>query len=197
MPVISGITFSVLTVNKVYRSALPEQSAEIYAATPVVLIRFELFKVKKDFADENPTHPVTFLHAVIYIASTIRLVVPDIEPNVAVITDVLVTKLTPVARPAVLIVATASVADVQVTSDVISLVVLSEYVPVAVNCCVPALVIDGLAGVIAIDESVAEPPHDANTPKTNIKKTEPGLLKLICWPPFFNIYYYTSSQLKE
>ena len=77
---------------------------------------------------------------------------PDIEPNFAVIADV--PALVPVANPFVSIVATEFVADVQVTEDVRSLVVLSEYVPVAVSCWVVLLTIDGATGVTAIDDSV-------------------------------------------
>ena len=54
-----------------------------------------------------------------------------------------------------MIVATVVVADAQVTDAVRFCVLLSLYVPVAVNCCVAPLLIDGFAGVTAIDCSVA------------------------------------------
>src|ERR1022692_4661804 len=57
---------------------------------------------------------------------------------------------TPVANPAALIVPAAGVDDVQVTELVRFCVLESLYVPVAVNCCVPATTIEGLAGVTAI-----------------------------------------------
>ena len=62
---------------------------------------------------------------------------------------------TPVASPAVLIVATDDVADAQVTWLVRFCVELSENVPVAVNCWVAPAVMLGLAGVTAIDCRVA------------------------------------------
>lgn len=86
--------------------------------------------------------------------------------------------LTHVAIPVAAIVATDVVADAQVTDEVMSFVVLSEYVPVAVNCVVVVVLIDGLAGVTAIDESVGalppEPPQAekiitvSNMPKPQI-----------------------------
>ncbi len=65
----------------------------------------------------------------------------------------------PVARPfeplALLIGAVAEFDDVQVTDAVRSCVLLSLYVPVAVNCSVVPLAILGFGGVIASDTSVA------------------------------------------
>jgi hypothetical protein len=67
-------------------------------------------------------------------AVTDRFVLPDIAPDVAWI-DV---NPMPVeaARPAVLIVATAVDEEPHLTVDVKFCVLLLEYVPVAVNCCV-------------------------------------------------------------
>ena len=59
------------------------------------------------------------------------------------------------ARPAVLIVATVAAEELHVAVLLRFCVVPSVYVPVAVNCCVPPLAIDGFAGVTAIDTSVA------------------------------------------
>jgi hypothetical protein len=59
------------------------------------------------------------------------------------------------AKPALLIVATAVLLEVQVTVLVKSRVVLSLYVPVAVNCCVVPLAIEGFVGVTAIEVSDA------------------------------------------
>jgi hypothetical protein len=61
----------------------------------------------------------------------------------------------PVARPAAVIVATDGVAEAHVTLLVTFCVLLSLKVPVAVNCCVAPLVMLGLAGVTAMDCSVA------------------------------------------
>ena len=60
-----------------------------------------------------------------------------------------------VASPAALMVAMLVLDDVQATSDVMSCVLLSEYVPVALNCCPLPAVRVGFAGVTAIDTSVA------------------------------------------
>ena len=63
----------------------------------------------------------------------------------------------PVASPAAEMVATAGVADAQVTWPVRSSVVLSEKVPMAVNDSVVPSVMLGLAGVTAIDCRIAGP----------------------------------------
>src|SRR5579871_2865800 len=74
-------------------------------------------------------------------------------PDVALI--VLVPTATAVAKPPVVIVAVEVVPDAHVTDAVRFCVLLSVNVPVAVNCCVAPLPIDGFAGVTAIDFSVA------------------------------------------
>jgi len=84
---------------------------------------------------------------------TVRTVEPLTLPSVAEI--VLVPVFTPVASPPAVIVATEVVAEVHVTEPVKFCVELSLNVPVAVNCCVAPLAIDGLAGVTAIDCSAA------------------------------------------
>jgi len=82
-------------------------------------------------------------------AVTVSTVEPTTDPDVALI--VLVPIATPVAKPPVAMVAVAVVPDAQVTEAVTFFVLLSLYVPVAVNCCVRPLAIDGFAGVTAID----------------------------------------------
>jgi hypothetical protein len=84
---------------------------------------------------------------------TVSVVDPTTAPLVALIVDV--PAFTAVARPAALIVATVVVPDAHVTLPVRFCVELSLNVPVAVNCCVPATMSVGVAGVTAIDESVA------------------------------------------
>jgi methylglyoxal synthase len=86
-------------------------------------------------------------------AVTVRTVEPLIAPDVALIVDV--PTPAPVARPAALIVAVVVVPDDHVTLDVRFCVLPSLNVPVAVNCWVAPLVIEGFAGVTAIDCSVA------------------------------------------
>jgi hypothetical protein len=84
---------------------------------------------------------------------TVNVVLPDTEPLVAVM--VVEPAATAEASPAALIVATAVLEDAHVTCVVMFCVVLSEYVPVAVNCCVAPAWMLGFAGVTAIDVSVA------------------------------------------
>ncbi|MFT4840901.1 MAG: hypothetical protein ACI90M_001359, partial [Candidatus Azotimanducaceae bacterium] len=57
--------------------------------------------------------------------------------------------------PALLMVATAGAAELHVTVEVRSCIVLSLYVPVAVNCCVVPNAIEGVGGVTANDTSTA------------------------------------------
>src|SRR5208337_4135035 len=86
-------------------------------------------------------------------ALTVITVEPLILPSVALMVDVPVA--TAVANPPLAMVATDVVAEAQVTWLVRFCVVLSEYVPVAVNCCVCPLRTLGLPGVTAIDCSTA------------------------------------------
>ena len=86
-------------------------------------------------------------------AVTVNTVEPLIVPDVAVIVEV--PTPAPVAKPDALIVAVKVVPELQVTLEVRFCVVPSLNVPVAVNCCVVLLVIDGFAGVTAIDCKVA------------------------------------------
>jgi hypothetical protein len=60
-----------------------------------------------------------------------------------------------VANPPTVIVATDAVTELHVAPLVKFCVELSEKVPVAVNCSVAPLPIEGFAGVTAIDTSVA------------------------------------------
>ena len=76
--------------------------------------------------------------------------------DVAIIIDV--PAATDVANPlepaALLMVATEGVEEVHVTALVRFCIVLSEYVPVAVNCCVAPAMMMGLAGVTAMEINV-------------------------------------------
>jgi hypothetical protein len=88
---------------------------------------------------------------------TVRLVVPEMLPDVALI--VAEPAVTDVARPfepaALLMVATAVLDELQVTDAVRFCVVLSEYVPVAVNCWLVPGPMLGLAGVTERETRVA------------------------------------------
>ena len=84
-------------------------------------------------------------------AVTVRVVEPLIAPKAALI--VLVPVPTPFANPPEVIVATVVVSEVHVAVLVRFCVELSEKVPVAVNCFVFPLAIEGFAGVTAIDTS--------------------------------------------
>lgn len=84
-------------------------------------------------------------------AVTVRVVLPEMPPWVAVM--VAAPTVTAVARPLLLIVATEVLDEVQMTCVVISRLVPSEYVPVAVNCWLTPKGVFGLAGVKAMDNS--------------------------------------------
>ena len=88
---------------------------------------------------------------------TVRVVDPEMLPDAAVIVvePVATEAANPFEPAALLIVATPVLAELQVAAAVRSCVVLSEKVPVAVNCLAVPLAILGLVGVIAIDTSVA------------------------------------------
>ena len=86
-------------------------------------------------------------------AVTVSAVEPTTDPDVALM--VLVPTATAVAIPPAAMVAVAVVPEAQVTEAVRFCVLLSLYVPVAVNCCVRPLAIDGLVGITVIDCSVA------------------------------------------
>lgn len=86
-------------------------------------------------------------------AVTVSVVFPEILAMVAVMSDDPAAAL--LARPLAVIVATAVVPEVQMTEDVMSCVVPSEYEPVALNgSAIPTATL-GLAGVTAIDSRVA------------------------------------------
>ncbi len=91
-------------------------------------------------------------------AVTVSVVEPFIDPEVAVI--VLVPCARVDANPTLLIVATVDCEELHVTVLVRFCVLLSVYVPVAVNCCVLPLATDGFAGVTEIDESAMPVPDN-------------------------------------
>src|SRR6266436_2309625 len=62
------------------------------------------------------------------------------------------------ATPALLMMAIAVFEELQLTAPVRFWVLPLLYVPVAANCCVVPLVIEGLAGVTAIDNNVGAVP---------------------------------------
>jgi hypothetical protein len=84
---------------------------------------------------------------------TVSVVFPVMLPEVAEI--VVVPTATVVARPPAAMVAVAVLDEAQVTEAVRFCVVLSVYVPVAVNCGAIPLATLGLAGVTAIETSAA------------------------------------------
>ena len=88
---------------------------------------------------------------------TVSVVDPEIAPNVAVI--VVGPTARALARPsdprAVEIVATASSDEDQITDAVMSWVVASVKVPVAVNCCVVPFAMLGAGGSTAIETRLA------------------------------------------
>jgi len=84
---------------------------------------------------------------------TVSVVDPDMLPDAAVI--VVDPAATEAASPEALIVTAPVLDEFQAACVVRSCVVLSENVPVTVNCRFVPLAIAGLAGVIARDTSVA------------------------------------------
>jgi hypothetical protein len=86
-------------------------------------------------------------------AVIVRPVEPVIAPEVACI--VVLPVPTPVAKPVPLTVAAPVFVEVHVTALVRFNVLLSLYVPVAVNCCVAPFAIDGFTGLTAIDTRAA------------------------------------------
>ena len=86
-------------------------------------------------------------------AVTVITVFPETDPLVAVMMGV--PAATAVARPLVLTTVAMTVSDDDhVTDAVMSALEPLEYVPVAVNCWVAAIVMLGVAGVTAIEEMV-------------------------------------------
>src|SRR5271163_1345066 len=120
-------------------------------------------------------------------AVTVRTVEPLIAPDVALIVEV--PTPAPVARPAVVIVAVVVVPDDQVTVDVRFWVEPSLNVPVAVNCWVLPLVIDGFAGVTAIDCNVGATAdvtmklERMSTPQVTEELFTTLLPMKMAWPP--------------
>ncbi len=78
-------------------------------------------------------------------ALTVRLAVPLIEPEVAVM--VVAPSATLLANPAAVMVAILLAEEPHVTEDVMSFVLWSEYLPVAVNCCFNPRAIEGVFGL--------------------------------------------------
>src|SRR5512144_1193948 len=118
---------------------------------------------------------------------TVRVVLPETVPEVAVI------RVEPAAadvarplEPAVLLTAaTAGSAELQVTDAVRSCLVLSEKIPVAVNCLVVPIAILGLAGVTSIDTSVADVTVrvvlPVTVPDVAVIRVEPAATDVV-WP---------------
>lgn len=88
---------------------------------------------------------------------TVSVVDPEVPPNVAVIVvePVAIDAARPWEPTVLLIVATPVLDEFQMAEVVRSCVVLSENVPVAVNCLPVPLAILGLVGVIAMEVNVA------------------------------------------
>jgi hypothetical protein len=84
---------------------------------------------------------------------TVSVVEPDMLPDVAA--HVMDPTVTDVAKPPALTIAMLVLDELQITCVVISWVVLSENVPVAVSCCVVPMGVLGFVGVIVRVTSVA------------------------------------------
>jgi len=116
-------------------------------------------------------------------AVTVRLAEPLTVPEVAV--TVVEPVATPVATPLVETAAMPVGEVVHVTVLERFCVVLSEKVPVAVNCCVVPLAMELVAGVTAIDTSVATVPVPVSetdcglSTALSIKVTAPGRVPVV------------------
>jgi hypothetical protein len=88
---------------------------------------------------------------------TVSVVNPDILPDVAVnvVEPAAIAAANPFKPVSLLMVPTAPVDVLHVTAAVMSCVVLSENVPVAVNCWIVPFTMLGLVGVTAMDTSTA------------------------------------------
>ena len=110
---------------------------------------------------------------------TVRIVVPETVPEVAVMVGAPAAKA--VARPVLLTVATDVFEEFQVTCVVISRLVPSENVPVAVNCWVTpsgTLGILGVTGITTIEIKVPE-----FTVRIVLPETVPKVAVMVAVPP--------------
>ena len=105
--------------------------------------------------------------------ATVREVEPEIPPDLAMI--VVVPTATRVAFPfdltALLIMATDFAEELQVTDVVRFRVLLSEYVPMAVNCAVVPIAIEGFIGITATETSLFSAALLVVTPPQTIART--------------------------
>lgn len=106
---------------------------------------------------------------------TVRPVDPEIAPKVAVIVELPVLEL--VASPAALIAAAAGFEELQTTEPETSCVLLSLNAPVAANCLVVPTAMLELAGLTAIDISVAPV-----TVRVAVPLTEPLVAEIVVLP---------------
>ena len=106
---------------------------------------------------------------------TVKPVDPLTEPKVAAIVELPGAML--VARPALLIVATAGLDELHSTDPDMSCVLLSLKVPVAENCLVVPVAIDAFAGVTASETKVAPV-----TVKDAVPVTDPDATVMVALP---------------
>ena len=97
-----------------------------------------------------------------------------------------------VARPALSMGATVVSEDVQVTDEVRSCVLPSEYVPVAVNCCVAPRVMLESAGAIVRETRTGDaplPPHPIISSRRKLKIPKTAI--------FLKSFIYEKSPIRE
>jgi len=115
---------------------------------------------------------------------TVRVAVPVVVPIVAVM--VTVPASTAVARPLSTI-ATSVLDELQVACVVTSPVLPSAFVPVAKNCCVPAMLMTAVVGVTAMELGGCGPHpgrHAANdTGKNTAQNNLKVFMSILCFPP--------------
>jgi hypothetical protein len=130
------------------------------------------------------SEPFTVKVITLFIGVIVRSAEPEMLPEVAV--TVVAPAVSVVTRPqypaVLLMIATAGEDELQFTEVVITLVVLSENVPVAMNCWVLPSAMPGFIGVTAIERSTAgdvpdapvlepPPPHAVTSKKMMIEKS--------------------------
>src|SRR5438876_10508294 len=131
------------------------QAAAASLPPPSVSSRFVPFSLALPFSTILPAlKPDPRLTTVVAVAVvTVSVVEPAMLPEVAEIV-VLWPAVTADVSPAELIVAAVVFDEAQVTEEVMFCVLLSEYVPVAVNGTVVPACADGFVGVTAMDVKV-------------------------------------------
>jgi hypothetical protein len=172
-PLTGPLVALIVAVPFVWVLAVPWEPVALEIEATASLDELQVTWVVKSWVEPSEKVPVA-VNETVRFAGRLGLVgVTAMEASVAAVTVRLVEPVLPESAAEMVVVPTARVVarpfepaasetvavltsdDDQVTWSVMSCVVLSEYVPVAVNCWVLPLATDGLGGVRAMDSSVA------------------------------------------